>query len=205
MKRSFVVALIIILALSSSAWAMPGFGIRAGANLANMTMDPKPNGLTLDMRTGLYLGGSAEMLCRKVENLAFRGELAYVMKGTEAKSGGVKSTYMADEVVIAPFVVYKFPQPKFTPFVEIGPELGINVQHKVKTGGVTSDIQDYSSTNVGLNVGVGCGMPIASGEGTIDLRYNLGLTNMYTGSGSGTWKTNGIQIVLGYNFTMPTK
>jgi hypothetical protein len=125
------------------------------------------------------------------------------MKGSKATSTGEDATMKVDEIVVAPFFVYNFPGQQFTPFLQIGPEVGFVMSHKVTSGGNTSDLGDYASTNFGLNFGAGIAKAMGKGIGSVDLRYNLGLANMTTSSAvnAPTTKTNGIQLVLGYAFT----
>jgi hypothetical protein len=137
----------------------------------------------------------------------------YVQKGWK-ESGSIlgydwESTSMIDELVLAPFLVFRFPSETMTPFLQVGPELGFNLAAKYKwesTGDSgTEDYENWSSTNFGINIGGGIAVPSGKGEVIFDARYNLGLMNMYTGDGDLTIKTNGIQFLVGYNFSMPAK
>ena len=203
MKRAIFVILMLTLA-ASSALAMPIFGAKLGLNLANVTTDPTPTGWEYGMRTGLIIGGTADFMLPNPQ-MSIRGELAYAMKGSEVTFTGGDATMKLDEVVLAPFFVYRFASESFVPFLQIGPELGFVMSHEMESSGTTTDIADYASTNFSLNIGAGVAKAMGKGEGTLDLRYNLGLSNMYTGSASYTSKTNGIQLLFGYNFNVPTK
>jgi hypothetical protein len=213
MKR--VILLVIAIALvAGQVWAGPAFGIKGGLNLANVSEDPAANGVSYGIRTGIAVGGNIEFALTPSNNLTIRGEAMYEMKGTKT-SGTIqgvdwKGTVSVDEIVLAPFLVIRFPSQGFTPFLQAGPELGLNVTHKVKTEATgyassTDDLKDWSGVNFGLNIGAGIALPAGNGEVIFDARYNLGLKNMYTGSESLTDKTNGIQLLIGYNFKVPTK
>ncbi|HEY3295140.1 MAG TPA: porin family protein [bacterium] len=201
MKRVLFVALILAVAFAGTASAMPTFGAKLGLNLANVSMDPKAPGASYGIRPGLMIGGMADFALPNPK-MSIRAELAYAMKGSKVTYTGGDATMKLDEVVVAPFFVYNFTATNFTPFVEVGPEIGFVMSHKSESNGQSRDIADYASTNFGLNFGVGVSKPMGKGIGSVDLRYNLGLANMYTGSASNvTDKTNGIQLVLGYAFT----
>jgi hypothetical protein len=203
MKRAISIALVLLVATGSTL-AMPTFGAKLGLNLANVSVDPKATGVEYSMRPGLFIGGMADFALSN-PNMSIRGELAYAMKGSKITYTAGDATMKLDEVVVAPFFVYHFAGQQFSPFLQIGPELGFVMSHKSESSGTTTDIADYASTNFSLNIGAGVSKPIGKGEGTIDLRYNLGLSNMYTGPASYTSKTNGIQLLFGYNFTVQTK
>jgi hypothetical protein len=217
MKRVLWFALMGLLVFSAPSWAASAFGVKGGLNLANIAEDPKAQGFSYDIRTGIMVGGSVEIPLTPTNKLTLRGEALYVMKGSKI-SGSIlgvdtKSTIAVDELVLAPFLVFRFPSQGFTPFLQFGPELGLNVTHKIKveatangqSASETDNLDDWGSTNFGINIGAGAAIPAGRGEVLFDVRYNLGLANMYTGPGTGTDKTNGIQILIGYNFTVPKK
>jgi hypothetical protein len=217
MKRVLWFTLMGLLVFSTPLWAASAFGVKGGLNLANIAEDPKGEGVSYGIRTGIMVGGSVEIPLTPTNKLTLRSEALYAMKGSKISGsiGGVdvKSTIQVDELVVAPFLVFRFPSQGFTPFLQFGPELGLNVTHKAKSEATangqsaseTTDLTDWASTNFGLNLGAGAAIPAGRGEVLFDVRYNLGLANMYTGAGSLTDKTNGIQILIGYNFTVPKK
>ncbi len=221
----FVVALLIVgLVSAPSAWASAAFGVKGGLNLANVSVDPEPSGVSFDMRTGIGVGGDIEFSLSASNKLTLRADVLYMMKGTKYNEDGVdpnygaytiEATYKLDELVVAPFLVFRFPSGGATPFIQVGPELGFNLTHKYDldyeftdqnvSGSESGDIEDWASMNFGLNFGGGVAIPAGKGEVLFDARYNLGLKNMYTGTGDETDKTNGIQFLIGYNFTVPTR
>jgi hypothetical protein len=216
MKRLFpVVFIIIAVLLCSNAWAKPVFGVKAGLNLANATEDPED--LSNKIKLGLMFGGVGDFSLSQSNTTTLRLELLYVQKGW--KESGLATfyslqdgyymanadiTYSVDELVIAPFLVLRFPSEGVTPFIQGGPELGFNLgaKYKVDSQGQSesSDFPNWSSTNFGINIGGGIALPAGDGEVVFDARYNLGLVNLYTGSADYSVKTNGIQFLVGYNF-----
>ena len=162
---------------------------------------------------GLMIGGSAEFSLTPSNKTTIRLEGLYVQKGWKEEGDILGIAYdetgIIDELVVAPFLVLRFPGESLTPFIQAGPELGFNLtaKGKVEAMGIeeTADLEDWASTNFGINIGGGFAIPSGSGEVILDARYNLGLTNMYTGEGDFTTKTNGIQFMVGYAFGVPEK
>jgi hypothetical protein len=216
MKRLFLVVLILCAVFYGNAFAGPAFGVRGGLNLANASQDPS-EGLTQKIKLGFMFGGNAEFSLSSSNKTTLRLEGLYVQKGwIETATISVfnvlydyEGTFYVDELVLAPFLVLRFPSENMTPFLQGGPELGLNLSAKgrieIDGESETDDIADWSSTNFGINIGGGVAIPSGSGEVVIDARYNLGLMNLYSGSGDWTIKTNGIQLCVGYNFSVPTK
>lgn len=236
MRKSLLVLLALCLVGAQSGWAKPAFGVRAGLNLANVSVDPDP-GIDLKMKAGFMIGGSGELSISPSNTMTIGADVMYVQKGTKVSDEAseqvdgyyvnykYESTASIDELVIAPFFAVRFPSGKVTPFLRGGPELGINVSAKEKyertfetdipgyesgSESGTDDIENWSSTNFSLNLGGGIAIPSGKGEIVIEARYNLGLLNMDTykeeaGEEDTTVKTNGIQIMVGYNFSIPMK
>lgn len=201
-----------------AASAAPVFGVKAGVNLANIKEDPEFPGASYNIRPGLAIGGNIEFALTSSNKVTIRGDVMYVMKGTKiteedaSTNTNLETTIKVDELVVAPFLVFRFPSGGVTPFLQAGPEVGFNVTHKYNVKGTafgenvdeSGDIEDWASTNFGINLGGGIAIPAGKGEVVFDARYNLGLTNMYTGDFDGTIKTNGIQLLAGYNFSVLT-
>jgi hypothetical protein len=213
MKKWFLLlVLITAFGLCNAAWARVALGVKAGVNLANMTVsgtDAESN-VKYSIRPGLMLGGTIEAPLIASNKLTVRGEVLYVMKGSKlSKDTPVltfKRTDDVDELVFAPFLVYRFRSPGPTLFVNAGPEFGFNVNKKYKTTGSISNsgtIPDWSNMNLSLNAGAGVALPVGKGEFIFDARYNYGVTNLYTGNGDFKIKTWGIQGLLGYAFSIP--
>lgn len=219
MKRILLVMLILALGMAGSAFGKPAFGLKGGLNLANVSLDA-PGDPSTSIKLGFIFGGSAEVAMTPSNKTLIRLEALYVMKGCKINgdvSDGFGNKYdyeqtnTINELVLAPFLVFRFPSEGYTPFIQIGPELGLNVTAKydydVSDLDYTDkgDIEDWSSTNFSLNIGGGVAFPSGEGEIVADVRYNLGLTNGYTGDDDVTAKTNGIQFLIGYNFGVASK
>jgi hypothetical protein len=205
-----ILALFVLLALASStSHAILRLGVKGGVNLANVDADIPNQVFTFDtkIKPGIMAGAFAEVPLMLSGGMAVRGELLYVQKGTKYKISYIMSNadinVSEDELVLAPFLVWYFPVPKVSPFIEIGPEFGMNVRDRITAdGGPAFDSNgNWNSTNMSLNFGGGVRFSVGTRNAHADIRYNLGLTDM------GSWdpnsigdvntKTNGIQISAG--------
>jgi hypothetical protein len=207
-----LIMILCVFAFGTASFGAPAFGVKGGLNLANASQDPA-EGFDTKMKMGILFGGTMEFSLTKSNKTTLRLEGLYVQKGWK-ESGTTfgydwDGTAMVDELVLAPFLVFRFPSDKMTPFIQAGPELGFNLaaKYKLEAGGdsETDDFEDWSSTNFGINIGGGIAVPSGKGEVVFDARYNLGLMNLYTGDGDWNVKTNGIQFLIGYNFSVAEK
>jgi hypothetical protein len=212
-----MILILCVLAFATASFGAPAFGVKGGLNLANASQDPS-EGFDTKIKMGLLLGGTMEFSLSQSNKTMLRLEGLYVQKGWKEEGDmyipgwgtvSYEGTASIDELVLAPFLVLRFPSEGMTPFLQFGPELGFNLSAKAKAEAEgeseTDDIEDWSSTNFGINIGGGIAVPSGKGEVIFDARYNLGLMNMYTGNDDYTVKTNGIQFLVGYNFSVPTK
>ncbi|MFH0957428.1 MAG: porin family protein [Pseudomonadota bacterium] len=225
--KYFIIVLILCLICAQSGWAKPAFGVRAGVNLANAKADPDW-GLDFQKKVGFIFGPTVEFLLAKNDQAAFaiRLEMLYIQKGWKIEESesyydyayNFSATYSVDELVFAPFAVLRLPTKGITPYFELGPELGFNIAKRWKyefssmdiVESESGDIEDWADVNFGLNFGAGAAIPVGNSELTFGIRYNLGISNMDTyeedlGEENSTIKTNGIQFLAGYNFSVPTK
>jgi hypothetical protein len=122
--------------------------------------------------------------------------------------------YYIDELVIAPFAVVRVHQSrKYSAFFQLGAEFGFNVRHTVETSvnGFNNGsyvLHDWELFNPGINIGAGVTIPTDNGDFVIDSRYNFGLMNLSRNrenrdTWAGSIHTQGIQLLLGYNFKHP--
>jgi hypothetical protein len=206
MKKVLLLAILCGFIFTTSSFALVRLGVKGGVNFANVNADfpaqvVKPDFKT---RTGFLAGVSAEVDI-PMTNFGIRGDLLYTQKGTKYTVMNEDVKINEDEMVLAPFVVFYLPLPKIKPFIQAGPELGINVRDNVKVGNESTDSGGHwKTTNAGLNVGAGVLLPLGVNELSVDMRYNLGLSNMGTwATGNGgdiKTKTNGVQLLVGFNF-----
>jgi len=201
--------------LCTNVWAGPAFGLKGGVNLANATVHPSER-LSYNIKPGFLVGPAAEISLSKSNETAMRWEILYAQKGCKISGGRFfghdeEVLVSANELALALFLVLRFPPRAMTPFLQMGPELGISLSAEWTEEipdldfSKTEKIEDWRSTNSSVNLGAGVAIRSGKGEVVIDARYNLGLSNMNTSDEDINFKTNGIQFLLGYNFTVPSR
>jgi hypothetical protein len=204
MKTRFLaIAMLMLLVGASDSYALLRVGLKAGVNLANV--DAANSDKKYSVKPGFSAGVMAEVPMSPGGLMAARAELLYVQKGAKSETTEnnqtVNGTLKIEELVFAPFLVFYLPAPKIKPFLEGGPELGLNTLAKSKDDSLTKNIgYQWKKNNFSLNLGAGILIPAGGGDWILDARYNLGLSDLTLGGGDIKTKTNGIQVFLGYNF-----
>lgn len=198
-KCSFVIAIMVILVCRNDSLALLRLGIKAGANFANV--EATNSDTKYRIKPGFSAGAMAEVPVSPGGLMAMRAELLYVQKGAKSSIGGLDGKVMIDELVLAPFLVFYLPTARVKPFLEAGPEFGLNTLAKSKEDSVTKNLgPQWKNNNFSVNLGAGVLFPAGAGDVVVDARYNLGLSDLTLGGGNIQTKTNGIQVFLGYNF-----
>jgi opacity protein-like surface antigen len=207
MKRLSWLLLIGLLVAYTNSYAFLRLGVKAGANIAKVSVSNGPANYSYKDLTGFAAGVQADVAL--IPTMSIRTDVLYVQKGSKFTTPTTSDGKLKlDEFVIAPFWVLRFPLPKIIPFFQIGPEVGLNTLAKSEAGGTSALVgPNYKKSDFSLNIGAGIILPFMSNDLTLDARYNLGLADLNKGSvntSNGTitpkTKTNGIQIFLGYNF-----
>jgi len=198
MKKLIPLLILSILVIHSSSYAFLRLGIKAGANFANVTVK-NANGISYKMKPGFSAGAQADIAL--LPTLSVRTDLLYVQKGTKFTALNQDNKLNYDEFVVAPFLVMRFPLAKVIPFIQAGPEVGLNTLAKRETAGTSHNVgPNFKKSDVSINLGAGIILPFGANDLTLDARYNLGLTDINKGTGTNSTKLNGIQIFAGYNF-----
>jgi hypothetical protein len=207
-----VVALALLLV---SLLASPGFsgiklGVKGGFSLADLTFKPELTDSPLTSKAGAVGGISLNVGIASFFSL--QPEVLYVQKGTKGSDTveGVEITgkYELDYVEVPLLLNFSFAKEgsSFVPSIFAGPYAGFNARAKIK---VTEAGESYSEdfkdevkdTDFGLTFGIGLGKKIGSGKITIDVRYDLGLTNIAEGMSEGeSVKNKSWLFMLGYYF-----
>ncbi|MFZ5433626.1 MAG: porin family protein [Calditrichota bacterium] len=199
MKRFLLLLALCLLLIQNESFALLRAGLKGGVNLAKVEADE--GDYNYRMKPGFMAGVMAEIPVSPTGGLAIRTDVLYVQKGAEFTLYNESGKLLTDELVIAPFLVFRLPIPQFTPFLQAGPEFGFNTLAKQERDGSKANIGPYwKDNNVSINLGGGINIPAGPSDLTLDFRYNLGIVDVSTGIGDKKTKTNGIQILLGYNF-----
>lgn len=151
-------------------------GIKAGANLANVSGDGIEGN---DMLFGFHVGLYGQFALS--DALKLQPEVLYYGAGAKFDDGDYKLSYLAIPVMFK----YNLGE---TFNVQAGPQLGLLLSTD------PSELKDFmKGTDFGLNVGVGG----TFSKFSVDLRYSIGLANV-SDVEDGDLKNNVIQISLGY-------
>jgi hypothetical protein len=197
-KKLFLLLFISLFVLQTESFAFLRLGIKAGVNFAKVSVS-NSNDVSYQHLPGFSAGVQADVAL--LPSLSIRTDVLYVQKGSKFTALNESGKIKLDEFVVAPFLVLRLPLPKVIPFLQIGPEVGLNTLAKEESGGTTVNAgPHWKKSDFSLNLGAGVILPLGASDITVDARYNLGLANINNISGAPTTKMNGIQIFLGYNF-----
>jgi len=178
------------------------FGVKVGLNLANVSTDPEPEGVSFDAVTKFGVGGI--MLYPLSEVLDLQVEAMYLLKGSKAEFdffGTVFESELNLAYLSVPVMVrYNLGSEDTSPYIVVGPEFGFLLSAKVKVDDIEEDLKDdFKSLDLGLNIGAGVSMDMGTTPMFVEVRYSLGLSNIEDNDDS-TTKTTGIQLFVGMMF-----
>ena len=181
--RVQTLALALILTVGgSSASAQTGvsFGVKAGANLANLDFSGDDVDVSFDRRVGLVAG--AFMLVPMTETFGFQVEGLYSQKGAKFEEDGFEGSLKLDSFDVPVLARYTIPSSTDTSFhLFAGPSLGFKLSAKSKTSfDGEDDEEDISDDVAGVDFGVVIGAGLEFGRFVVDGRYTHGLTNLNT-------------------------
>jgi hypothetical protein len=145
-------------------------GLKAGANFYNVNNDPGPE---YDGKTGFHAGLLGHI--HLAPQLALQPEIVYSSQGAKYRNGsGVEEKYDLDYINVPVLLQYMFDN-GFR--LQAGPQVGFLLSAKTEAAGVEIDFKDETKT-VDFGIGAGAGyVHVPSGFG-VDVRYNLGLSNI---------------------------
>jgi hypothetical protein len=214
-KLSKSLSLVAMTLLLVSLLASPGFsgikfGVKGGFSLADLTFKPEITNSPFTNKAGAVGGISLNVgLC---SFFSLQPEVLYVQKGTKGsetiEGEEVTGKYEFDYVEVPLLLNFSFAKEgsSFVPSIFAGPYAGFNTRAKIK---VTEAGESYSEdfkdevkdTEFGLTFGIGLGKKIGHGKIVLDVRYDLGLTNIAEGMAEGESVKNKTWLfMLGYCF-----
>jgi len=209
--------LLIILATAGIAFVQAQenvqFGLKSGLNFASLNGDSSDE-INLDPRIGFHIGGFVEIPVS--EKFSFQPELLYSTQGAKLKDTDDFGAGLGDVEIDGVFKLDYINIPLMAKFyaaegfsIEAGPQIGFLVSSESETDATFNngqtisnkeDLKEFtSSIDFGINLGIGYKLESGLNFGA---RYNLGLSNVNDGDGSGGVKDrNGVfQISIGYLF-----
>lgn len=196
MKKALFVVAVMLLSISTVSVAQVKFGVKAGVNFANVSGDDMDD---MDSRIAPLFGGFANI--GLTDKLAFQPELLYSMKG--AKESGSMDGMDYDATVKLSYIDV----PLMLKYnisgglnIQAGPQLGLlmSADYEMEAGG-ESESMDIKDELKGMDLGFNLGAGYDFGSLGVDVRYNLGLSNI-ADSDDGDIKNNAIQIGVSYAF-----
>lgn len=182
-------------------------GLKAGLNLTNLSGDDAGSP---DTKTRFAYGGFFTYQFSPM--FAIQPEIYYSMKGAKDKmtyeGATIDLTYSFDYIEIPLLIKFMIPiqGSNIRPAIFSGPHLAINTTAKVKAEyqdqSQEEDIDEFKSSEFGLQFGGGIGFPVGSGELGFDIRYIMGLTTIFDVEGDPDVKNSVINFNLFYAFSL---
>lgn len=220
-KRGYVLLAPLFLTLvGSPLYAQAGLsaGTRFGVGIANFGGDVE----NTDSKTGLAAGAFLGIDLHPNFRLEFDGQ--YVQKGASFSDQGLELDFKLDylELKVPATLTLPIPASQFTPRLYAGPAIALEMSCGLSASDGTTDvdidcdqlseasgglIEDLETKSLDIGVFFGGGLDIAvfTGAITLDVLYNLGLTdiNDSTGElGAGEIKNKNLQIMAGYRIPL---
>ena len=188
--RKVLIGLTLLIATTGAVTAQHvEYGVKGGLNLAKFSNE---NGTDYKMNPSVNLGVLAHIHINK--SFAIQPELVYSGQGTKFNSENTDFRYSLGYINIP--VLFQLMTASGFRF-ETGPQLGMLVSAKAKSGGDSHDIkQNFNSTDLAWAFGIGY---ISASKFGFDLRYNLGLTDI-TKSNTSDIKNSVVQAGVFYQF-----
>lgn len=192
MNKLFLTALFIVAASSFSLAQGVSFGLKAGVNFANQTIETSSISLSPDGRTGFH--GGVYLTGMVTEHFGIQPEVYYSMQGSEFNVGNTTTKINMDYLSIP--VLFRY---NITDFfnIHVGPQFGIVMKAETKSGSNTADFKDdVKSADIGGAFGAGVDLPFGLNGG---LRYVQGFSNISNDdSNDSKLKNKMFQIYIGY-------
>jgi hypothetical protein len=179
--------------ITTIAGAQIQFGLKAGLNLANISVSPSEDGSSFKMKPNLNAGGLVYVPL--FGHFGLQPEIMYSAQGTKISAEGTSINYNLNYVNVP--VLFKYKDASGF-FAELGPQISVLVAGKAKANGQSQDIKnEFKSTDISGAFGIGYLSSLNLG---IDARYNLGLTNIIKDADGNSAKNGVFQVGVFYMF-----
>ncbi len=228
-KTATVLIMLAALLFMTNGVAQVQLGLQAGANFADVTLDPTQEGFETSMKTGFLFGGILFYSFSPI--LGLQVEPAYVQKGAkvdlslseEGETVQAEATLTADYFDIPVLLKASFGEGPVKPYLLAGASVAFllgdveleldkaTINGQDVTSMIPSDERtqklETKSTDFILNFGGGVIIPLGQVNIFIEGQYNLGLSDVNDetpepGDVEPTIKTTGIQIKAGVMFPL---
>ncbi len=192
MKKIILLGAVSFLSVSLFAQS---FGVRAGVNISNVKI--KSQGFSVMPTANAGINAGIFVNFPIALNVSIQPELAYSGMGFKVSSSGIDSTESTGYIVLPLLVRVKIPTTGLSFFA--GPQYGVLISAKDKTGGESTDVKDAYKTGdfsaiAGLEYSLKFGLFLSA-------RYQAGLSNVSKGDFEDvTEKNSSVTILLGFKF-----
>lgn len=186
MKKVYVSVALVTMLIGGTASAQHSaqkiaFGVKGGVNLTNINNE---NGVKYDEKVGFNAGLIGHI--HLAPQLALQPEVYYSAQGAKFTAATGAETKLNLNYINVPVLVQYMFDNGFR--LQAGPQVGFLVSAKSSTNNTKSDIKSsFKGVDFGLGAGIGYVHP-PSGFG-IDLRYNLGLSDITENTALNTSKS----------------
>ncbi|HWB93683.1 MAG TPA: porin family protein, partial [Puia sp.] len=186
MKKLLFVVIAGISFATANAQGQMQFGLKGGLNLSNINVSNGFDGYSYSSLANFNAG--AFLKIPVVRFFSLQPELYYSGQGFKADDGS-GGTYSEHVNYLNIPVLAKFTT-RSGFYLETGPQVGVKLSAKDKENGLSQDVSSaYNSADFAWVFGAGFKIPMAPVG--IDLRYNVGITNVandsYYGNGYGQY------------------
>lgn len=188
MKTSRIIIIACMVSISSMAFSQGQFalGLKGGVNFASLNAsDP---GTTYKNRTGYHFGAFALF---KFAKIGIQPEIVFSQQGSkvkvDAQSFDANFSYINIPVLLKLYTVAGIN-------LQAGPQFGFLSRAEYQN---TSIKDDLKSSDVSVALGAGWDLPFGL---SVDLRYNLGITDINEQLAADAIKNQVWQLSVGYKF-----
>lgn len=192
MKTTLALA-VALLVSAGTAHAQTSFGVKAGLNLANLSIDEADDTFEPENRTGFVAGVFVTM--RGGGIFAFQPEVLISSQGAKFSDAVDSGTAKIDYLQV-PLLARLGPS---NVGIVVGPSIGYRIKAKLSGGGLTSD-EDFSDQIERMDVGLVAGVTGDIGRLVLDGRYTWGLTNIEKEATAEKTKNRVISLTVGLRF-----
>lgn len=178
--RSAGIVLALLLVCGGTAFAQQpaAFGVKAGANFADLNFEGEGGDVNLDRRTG-FVGGLFVVVPTN-RRLALQTEALFSQKGAKSEEGDFSSSITLNYLEVPVLARFSSPATDGASFhVFAGPSLGFRLSAKTKTEFDGEDEEEDIDDEVKrFDLGLAIGAGLEFGRFVVDGRYTWGLTDL---------------------------
>lgn len=197
MKKALLILVALIsanLVAKAQLSIMPKFGV----TLSSVSFsDELESALTpgLDKKSRIGITGGVALNVGVSDAFSIQPELLFVQKGVKFEGNGGEQNIIINYLEVPVLAKYSFGSESVKAYVNAGPSIGFGIggKNKAEAGGIeaeedvtfgTSGLNGGEDTfdnalDFGIQFGAGVGFGLGSGQVVLDVRYGLGLTNLF--------------------------